>query len=256
MKTLKRIFVIGHPGVGKAYFSKYLAEDLGYRFIDADLGLEHRVGLKIKDIIGESGVTQYYQTQLNIIKCLSNQTAIVAGLDCPLSDLASIKKYTTDACVIWPKTTLETQIRRCGSRHLPLTDDVPYETVLKKLHEERNDLYHQLSDLVIEADEGNVQQDIEAFLAYLKREQIEVTAGQGLTDRDLTFFKFNSDTQVRISEQQAICLKHLAKGLSAKEMAREMGISYRTVEVYIAQLKEKLECDSSKDLITLYHSKH
>ena len=78
----------------------------------------------------------------------------------------------------------------------------------------------------------------------------------GLTDRELVFFKHNTDIPVRISEQQAICLKHLSQGKSAKEIAREMDISYRTVEVYIAQLKEKLECDSSKDLISLYLSKH
>ncbi|WP_419421496.1 helix-turn-helix transcriptional regulator (plasmid) [Legionella sp. D16C41] len=77
-----------------------------------------------------------------------------------------------------------------------------------------------------------------------------------ILDKERVYFKYNTDTPVRISEQQAISLKYLSRGKTAKEIAREMGISYRTVEVYIAQLKEKLECDSSKELISIYLSKH
>lgn len=256
MKELKRIFVIGHPAAGKAYFSQHLAERLGYQFVDADLGLEHIIGLTIKDILGQAGLEQYERTQETIFDSLSKRSGVVVGLDCHIGNTPRIQEHLKNACVVFLRTTLETQLRRCGSRHEPLASNQNYEEVLKKIQDERNDFYNEISDIVLYADDGDIDRHIDAILVHLKKNKIKLFKPVGLTEKELVFFKHNTDIPVRISVQQAICLKHLSKGRSAKEMAREMDISYRTVEVYIAQLKEKLECDSSKELISLYLSKH
>ncbi|WP_133130566.1 shikimate kinase [Legionella yabuuchiae] len=256
MKKLKRIFVIGHPAVGKAYFAKHLADRLGYQFVDADMGLEHRIGLTLGEILGQAGLEHYERSQEIIFDSLSKRSGVVVGLDCHIGKTPKIRECLKSACVVFLKTALETQIRRCGSRHEPLISDQNYEEVLKTLHHDRNDYYNEISNVVLSSDDGDVERLIDVVLDYLKQNEFILDKPTGLTDKDLVFFKFKNDTFVRISEQQAICLKYLSKGLSAKEIAREMDISYRTVEVYIAQLKEKLECDSSKDLISLYLSKH
>ena len=49
--------------------------------------------------------------------------------------------------------------------------------------------------------------------------------------------------------QQKNCLKLVASGLSAKQIANKMHLSPRTVEYYIAILKEKLNCRNKADLI-------
>ncbi|KTD63471.1 shikimate kinase [Legionella shakespearei] len=256
MKELKRIFVVGHPAAGKAYFSKHLAERLGYKFVDADMGLEHRIGLTISEILGQAGLKQYEHTQEVIFDSLSKQSGIVVGLDCHVGNTLKIQEYLKNACVVFIKTTLETQIRRGGSQHVPLTNVHNIEDVLKTLHDERNEYYNQISDIVLSTDDGNVDNHIDIVMAFLKQNGFTLVDPGELADRELVYFKYNTDIPVRISEQQAISLKHLSKGKTAKEIAREMNISYRTVEVYIAQLKEKLECDSSKDLISIYLFKH
>lgn len=253
MKELKRIFVVGHPAAGKAYFSKHLAERLGYKFVDADMGLEHRTGLTINEILGEAGLKQYEHTQEIIFDSLSKQTGIVVGLDCYVGNTPKILGYLKNACVVFLKTTLETQIRRGGSQQESLTRVHNIEDLLKTLQDERNEYYTQISDVTLLADDGNVDKYIDAVLAYLKQNELTLVEPD-LADRERVYFKYNTDIPVRISEQQAISLKHLSKGKTAKEIAREMNISYRTVEVYIAQLKEKLGCDSSKDLISIYLS--
>lgn len=58
---------------------------------------------------------------------------------------------------------------------------------------------------------------------------------------------------MQLGTQQALCLKHLAQGKSAKEIARELHISFRTVEGTLAKVMEILGCASSKELIALYH---
>lgn len=45
----------------------------------------------------------------------------------------------------------------------------------------------------------------------------------------------------------------VAQGKTAKEIAREAYVSYRTVEGMIAKLMESFGCSSSKELIALFH---
>lgn len=256
MTQAKRIYIVGHPAAGKAYFGRHLAERLGYHFVDADMGLEHQIGLTFKEILGGAGLEQYGRTQERIFNALSERVAIVAGLECYIADTPAIRAHLKNACVIFLKTTLETQLRRCGSRHEPLVSERSYESVLAELHRDRNDFYGEVSDFTLEADDGEVDKHVDAVLGFFDEQGYSLVAPVGLSDRDLVFFRNNSDIPVRVTEQQGVCLKLLAKGLSAKEIARDMGISHRTVEVYIAQLKEKLHCDSSKELMTLYLEKN
>jgi shikimate kinase len=255
MKELKRIYIIGHPAAGKAFFSKSLADKLGYQFVDADMGLEHRIGLSIRKILGQEGLEHYELTQDRIFDTLSKQSGIVVGLDCHIGNTSKVRAYLNNACIIYLKTTLETQIRRSGIRE-SLIGDQNYEELFKTLHKDRDDYYNEISDVVLPADDGDVDRHIGMVMDYLKQKEFNLVKSTGLTDKELIYFKYNTDIPVRVSEQQAICLKHLSKGNTAKEIAREMDISYRTVEVYIAQLKEKLECDSSKELISIYLSNH
>ncbi|HAU0313478.1 TPA: helix-turn-helix transcriptional regulator [Legionella pneumophila] len=56
-----------------------------------------------------------------------------------------------------------------------------------------------------------------------------------------------------ITLQKAKCLSLLAKGLSAKEIARVLNLSSRTVDHYLQQLRYRFNCKNSKELISLYY---
>ena len=255
MEKLKRIYILGHPAAGKAVFSKSLADKFGYQFVDADLGIEHTIGLPIQKILGQSGLEHYERTQDVILESLSQQSGIVVGLDCYIGNSPKVQEALNNGCVIFLNTSIQTQIRRSGTRK-PLIADNNYEDLFNHLHADRDDYYKEISDLVLPADEGEIDKHIDLVIDYLNQKGVDLLEPAGLTDKELVYFKYNTDIPVRISEQQAICLKYLSKGKTAKEIGREMDISYRTVEIYIAQLKEKLECDSSKDLIHIYLSSH
>lgn len=51
-----------------------------------------------------------------------------------------------------------------------------------------------------------------------------------------------------LSERQYQCLAMLGKGKSAKEIAKQLKISFRTVETHIDNLKIKLDCNRRHDL--------
>lgn len=56
----------------------------------------------------------------------------------------------------------------------------------------------------------------------------------------------------RITDRERLILRHVAEGLSSKEIARELDLSPRTVEAHRAKLFEKLEIDSLAELVRFY----
>ena len=62
------------------------------------------------------------------------------------------------------------------------------------------------------------------------------------------------NTPLHLSIQQCRCLVFLLRGNTAKQIASEMRLSYRTIEGYIENLRQILNCTSSKQLIITYGS--
>lgn len=55
---------------------------------------------------------------------------------------------------------------------------------------------------------------------------------------------------MNLTLRQTECLYHLVRGLSAKQIAKQLAISNRTVEYYLELIKNKLGCFSRSDLIS------
>lgn len=52
-----------------------------------------------------------------------------------------------------------------------------------------------------------------------------------------------------LSKRQRECVKLLARGLSAKEIAKQLNVSHRTIEDYIATLRKKLNAKNITKLV-------
>lgn len=70
-----------------------------------------------------------------------------------------------------------------------------------------------------------------------------------LRERNPHDFSANSS----LSERQFDTLVLITQGKTVKECARVLGISNRTVEQYVDQLREKFNCNTKSDLATIYH---
>lgn len=60
---------------------------------------------------------------------------------------------------------------------------------------------------------------------------------------------------VKLSLQQSKCMNLLAAGYKNQQIAMTLGLSIRTVQHYIDRIRHLVDCPSSKELITLYHTK-
>lgn len=62
----------------------------------------------------------------------------------------------------------------------------------------------------------------------------------------------DTNKPVKLSLQQYKCLGFVLRGYSAKEIARNMALSHRTVEHYIVTVRKLLNCKNTRELISRY----
>jgi len=63
------------------------------------------------------------------------------------------------------------------------------------------------------------------------------------------FFILNQENNLYLTKREAECISHMIGGATAKQTAKILGISFRTVESHFHQAKEKLQCSTRDELI-------
>ena len=103
------------------------------------------------------------------------------------------------------------------------------------------------SDLILEAklSENRIElPNTSEFMNLGKRQEPD--------DLLLTLIHHELNLPIHLPKQQSCCLLLMAQGKSAKEIAKELQISFRTVEYYFDKTRKQLGCSSNKKIIALY----
>tara|TARA_R110000868_G_scaffold251726_1_gene508462 strand:- start:800 stop:1636 length:837 start_codon:yes stop_codon:yes gene_type:complete len=104
-----------------------------------------------------------------------------------------------------------------------------------------------LPEIILEEKNRLSQPDVQAVsLSSARLQKISSS------DRKICLLHKNTQQPIYLSSQQGRCLVYLMQGKSAKEIARIMGLSHRTVEYYLTIIRKQLGCNSSKELILSY----
>jgi shikimate kinase len=256
MSHYKRIFIIGHPGAGKGLLAKTLAEKLGWEFVDADLGLEIRVGRTLDGIMGAVGVNQFQDCQLEIISSLLSRENVVVTTDASIYGNEEIFRRLSNELVVFLQVNLPVQLERMSPGPVPLLK-IDLEHFLDTLHAQRDEAYEHMANLSIDSSDSALEKHVQIIAdLILQNEKTDQSAGMlPLETKDFAFFHKHTHKLIHLTEQQARCFKLLAQGKSSKEIARDMHLSHRTVDWNFANIMELLGCSSSKELIVLYHER-
>ena len=251
----QRIFIIGHHGAGKALLAKTLAEKWGWQFVDADFGLEAKVGRTLSEIAGEQGEKMIYNCQSDILASLINQCNIVVTTDASMVCDENCRKLLSGECIIYLQVSTCKQIERTSHQSMPLLPVDDAKHFFDQLHGERDHLFNQIASLVIDSDDSELDNHVLNIERFVFNDAILTSRRLTIAEKDRIVFHKSLHTPIRLSEQQAACLMLVAQGKTSKEIASQLNISPRTAEGYLAQIMELLGCASSKELIALYHSK-
>ncbi len=158
------IFIIGYRCTGKTSVGKFLAEALGWTFIDADDELVAEQGQSISDLVSKHGWDTFRKIEHNIIKrlCCHNDCVVATGGGAVL-DEANVKYMKKSGILVWltatPKTITNRMLDDSRTRHYrpaltakDLADEVA-ETLVS-----RSPYYKKAMDFSIDTDHAGVDE--------------------------------------------------------------------------------------------------
>ena len=146
-KDTLKICIIGMPGSGKSTIGRILSKKLNYKFFDTDENIESETKSKINDIFANMGEAYFRELETKVLSKLVkiNKVVISTGGGIILKN-----KNILDKCFnIYLQCDEDILIQRSSrnkDRPLLLID---IKKKMKKLFNERKDIYNGLADLKI-----------------------------------------------------------------------------------------------------------
>ncbi len=170
------IVLIGMPGVGKSTIGVILAKILGYQFLDADLVIQKREGMLLKEIIAEKGIDGFIQIENEVNRSLNAHKTVIATGGSVVYGKEAMEHLKKIATVVYLEIGLPALCRRLGNlkkRGVVLKEG----QTLKNLYEERIPLYEKYADLTVNEHKCTIEQTVEKIVDLLE-EEIGISVSQ------------------------------------------------------------------------------
>jgi shikimate kinase len=159
MKHPRNLFLIGPMGAGKSAVGRQLAKMLHLDFVDSDDEVESRTGVDIPFIFEKEGEEGFRKREARVIDELSQLDGIVLATGGgAVVDADSRSRLGARGFVVYLSTSVEQQLQRTNrGRERPLLGNGDPAEVLGRLMAERDPLYREIADLVVNTDGRRVQ---------------------------------------------------------------------------------------------------
>ena len=160
MRSSTNIFLVGPMGAGKTTIGRLLAKSFRLSFIDLDAEIEARCGADIPWIFDVEGEEGFRKRESILLEEVTKQQGILlaTGGGAVLKD-SNRMRLSERGFVVYLCATLEQLVERTSrDRKRPLLQvDNPRE-VLASLLEQRDPLYREVADLVVQTETQSPQQ--------------------------------------------------------------------------------------------------
>jgi 3-dehydroquinate synthase len=170
LNAQENIFLVGLMGAGKTTVGRALAKRLDKRFIDSDHEIEARTGASIPLIFEIEGEASFRQREVEVIHDLTAQRGIVLAT----GGGAVLRKENRDALkahgtVIYLRASVNHILQRTGrDKNRPLLQTADPRRRLEELTLEREPLYSEVADIVVETGRPNIAVLVQTILAQLE----------------------------------------------------------------------------------------
>ncbi|MET1219784.1 MAG: shikimate kinase AroK [Glaciecola sp.] len=159
MAEKRNIFLVGPMGAGKSTIGRHLADELHLEFFDSDQEIERKTGADIAwifDLEGEEGFRKREETTIN--ELTDKQGIVLATGGGSIVTPAVRNRLSARGIVVYLQTTIDKQVARTQrDKRRPLLQKDDPETVLRNLAEQRNPLYEEVADYIVDTDEQSAR---------------------------------------------------------------------------------------------------
>jgi shikimate kinase len=155
MKHPKNIFLVGPMGAGKSAVGRQLARTLHLSFVDSDDEVEARTGVDIPFIFEKEGEEGFRKREAAAIDDLTKADGVVLATGGgAIINAGSRSRLGGRGFVVYLYTSVEQQLARTTKgRERPLLESGDdRRKILDELLEQRDPLYREIADLVVETD--------------------------------------------------------------------------------------------------------
>ncbi len=152
------LFLVGLMGAGKSTLGRQVARRLHLPFVDADIELERRLGVTIATIFEIEGERSFRDREEALIAELTDRRGIVLATGGGAVTRESSRQWLSErGTVVYLHATPDAlfgRVRNARNRPMLRVDDP--RARIASLYAERDSLYRQIADQVIESDRDNV----------------------------------------------------------------------------------------------------
>ena len=166
----QNIALIGMAGCGKSTIGVLLAKALNLTFIDTDLMIQQKYGLLLWQLLEQEGIEAFIAKESEIIRGLTcSSTCIATGGSVVYSPeaMAHLKQLATIVFIHVSYPVIEKRLADIKSRGVVIEKG----KTLKDLYSEREPLYNQYADLIIDGDEPGIEALVVLLIRQLKQAQ-------------------------------------------------------------------------------------
>jgi len=145
------VFLVGMMGAGKTTIGRLLARQTGKEFIDSDEEIQRRTGVTIPhifDVEGEAGFRQREAAAINDLVKHDN-IVLATGGGAVLSEENRVALQQNGMVVYLKSSVHDLWQRTRHDRNRPLLQTADPRAKLRELYEQRDPLYTQVADLVV-----------------------------------------------------------------------------------------------------------
>jgi shikimate kinase len=163
MKRPDNFFLVGLMGAGKSSVGRQLANLLHKDFIDSDSEIERRTGADIPLIFELEGEAGFRQRESRVIEELTRrQNIVLATGGGVVLDQQNREVLKTRGFVIYLQASVEQLFERTSrDRRRPLLQTDDPHARLTELLRQREPLYEEIADLVVNTDRRSVHQVVD-----------------------------------------------------------------------------------------------
>lgn len=154
------IFLVGPMGAGKTTVGKKLAEQRGLHFVDSDHEIEARTGVDISFIFEKEGEEGFRKREQAVLEALTQESGIVLATGGGAIIKADNRSHLkARGYVVYLHASVAQQFSRVErSDNRPLLAQGDRRETLTRLFIERDPLYREVADIVLDTDGKNAKQ--------------------------------------------------------------------------------------------------